>query len=68
MAQRKYSVNAPSAVLGHEPGTEFEAELDPVVEKRLLDGGALKVVTQSAPAPAATPSVTGDAKKGLANG
>ena len=62
MAKRAYRVNAPSDVLGHEPGTEFEDDLDPVLEKRLLDSGALTVLPASSPAQ--KPAVSGaDARK-----
>jgi hypothetical protein len=47
MEKRTYLVSAPSRVLGHEPGTEFEAELTAVQEARLLASGALKTVTAS---------------------
>jgi len=62
MAPVKYRVNASTAVLGHEPGETFEADLDPVLEQRLLDGGALTV--PSAPSPAVKPAASGaDATK-----
>lgn len=50
MADR-YRVNAPSAVLGNEPGAEFEAKLDPVLKKRLVDSGALTALTTPPPTP-----------------
>lgn len=50
MAKRKYRVNAPSAVLGREPGETFEADLDTEQEARLLAGGALEVEADPAPA------------------
>lgn len=43
MAKRTYTVTAPSAVLGNEPGTVFDADLDSVQEERLLASGALSV-------------------------
>lgn len=49
MANETYEVTAPVAVLEHEPGDKFEADLDPVQRERLLDGGHLKVVKASAP-------------------
>ena len=36
-----YRVTARRTVLGFDPGTEFEADLDPVQEGRLLAGGHL---------------------------
>ena len=36
-----YRVTARRQVLGFHPGTEFEADLDPVQEGRLLAGGHL---------------------------
>jgi len=49
MAKRTYEVGAKSRVLGHEPGTQFEADLDPKQEARLIDSGALKTVAPKAP-------------------
>jgi hypothetical protein len=59
MAKQTYRVNAPTAVLDHEPGDTFEADLDPVQEGRLLAGGHLVVDEASAPAfkPPAKPLV-----------
>jgi hypothetical protein len=37
----RYRVNDQRAVLGHEPGTTFEADIPEAQEKRLLASGAL---------------------------
>lgn len=42
----RYRVTAKSRVLGHEPDTTFEADLDPNQERRLLESGAL-IVTKA---------------------
>jgi hypothetical protein len=47
-----YRVTSKHRVLGHEPGTVFEDELDPVQEARLLAGGALAVSDEPASEPA----------------
>lgn len=53
MSKRKtYKVNAPGAVCGHAPGTVFSGELDPVLERRLLDSGALKLAEPGETSPA----------------
>lgn len=43
-----YRVSGKQAVLGHAPGTTFEADLGEVQEARLLAGGALERVTEQA--------------------
>ncbi len=45
---QRYEVTAPSRVLGHEPGTEFEADIPDAQEKRLLGRGALRRVDTDA--------------------
>lgn len=42
MPKSKYRVSGPHSVLGHEPGSTFEAELDSAQEARLLASGAIK--------------------------
>ena len=39
-----YRVAGPVEVLGHEPGSTFDAYLSDAQEKRLLDSGALTIV------------------------
>lgn len=51
MPLRKYEVGGPSEVLGHSPGTTFEADLSPAQEL-LVDGGALRPIDEK---PAAAP-------------
>jgi hypothetical protein len=38
-----YKVTGPVAYAGHEPGEEFEAELEPDLERRALERGAIEV-------------------------
>lgn len=42
--QRRYVVRGPHAVLGHEPGEQFIAVLDPEQEQRMLTRGSLEIV------------------------
>lgn len=44
---KRYRVLSKHAVLGHETGAEFEAELDAVQEARLLAGGHLELVAKA---------------------
>jgi len=46
----RYRVASKHRVLGHEPGEEFEAEIDSVQEARLLAGGHLEPVSDDTPA------------------
>lgn len=41
-----YTVTGPVAVLGHEPGTSFSADLEPKHERRLLAAGHLSIGTR----------------------
>lgn len=38
-----YRVTGPTAVLGHQPGDVFEADLDPAREARHLERGSLAI-------------------------
>ena len=38
----RYEVTGTVAVLGHQPGSVFEDDLDPAIEQRLLARGALR--------------------------
>ena len=40
--KESYEVTATSAVLGHEPGSTFEALLPEIQEQRLIEGGAIR--------------------------
>ena len=51
---KSYRVSGANPVLGHAPGEEFEAELDEVMEQRLLDCGALALADQK-PGPSPEP-------------
>lgn len=44
-----YVVTGPRAYRGHQPGSTFEASLDPLAAQRALDRGAIQVVEQSRP-------------------
>jgi len=46
---KTYRVSGRLAVFGMRPGTEFEAELDPDQEARLLARGSLEVVDNPTP-------------------
>jgi hypothetical protein len=37
-----YKVTGPTAFMGHPPGEEFEADLDPALEERALDRGSIR--------------------------
>lgn len=39
-----YRVTGQTAFAGHEPGEEFEAELDPAQERRAIERGSIKAV------------------------
>lgn len=39
---RRYQVTGTQPVLDHEPGSVFEADIDPTQEERLLASGALR--------------------------
>lgn len=41
---RRYQVAGAQAVLDHEPGAVFEADIPPVQEERLLKSGALRLL------------------------
>lgn len=41
---RRYQVTGVQPVLDHEPGSVFEADIDPTQEARLIAGGALRVI------------------------
>ena len=47
MPTRTYEVG-PVRVFDHEPGSTFEADLDPVQEARLIESGALQIADGSA--------------------
>lgn len=49
----RYEVTGVQAVLGHEPGSFFEDDLEPGLEQRLLERGAIRIVAvpPSAPPP-----------------
>lgn len=44
MAKKKYEVVGPFVTLETAPGGTFERELDPVMEQRLLEQGAIREV------------------------
>jgi hypothetical protein len=50
----RYRVTGQSAVLGHESGAEFEDDLEPAHEARLLAGGHLTRLTSNEGEPDAT--------------
>ena len=47
--KKKYRVAGPHAVLDHEPGSTFEAEIPADQEARLLERGSLIRVLSDAP-------------------
>ena len=47
--KKKYRVAGPHAVLDHEPGSTFEAEIPEDQEARLLERGSLIRVLSDAP-------------------
>lgn len=46
----RYAVTGSTAFLGHAPGDEFEADLDPGLERRALERGQIKPVHKKTPA------------------
>lgn len=48
----RYEVTGVQPVLGHEPGSFFEDDLEPGLEQRLIDRGAIRIVP---PLPVSTP-------------
>jgi len=58
----RYEVTGVQPVLGHEPGTFFEDDLEPGLERRLIERGSIQIVP--APAVAAQPRLD-DPKPGL---
>ena len=44
--QKRYRITGEHSVLGYELGKEFEAELPPAWEERLVGSGHIKVVKQ----------------------
>ena len=48
---QKYRVTGGRTILGHEPGSEFEADLNKAHEERLLKNGFIEVVEESEPEP-----------------
>lgn len=52
----KYRVTSPHAVHGHAPGEEFDAELDPAHERRLLIGGHIDYVPEVSDGPTEEPT------------
>ena len=57
-----YRVGGELPVLGRDPGSTFEAELDPEHEARLLERGSLTRVRPDAPKPE-VPKVDSKSKK-----
>jgi hypothetical protein len=43
----KYKVTGLTGYSGHQPGEEFEAELDPEQERRAVERGSIEVVKQT---------------------
>lgn len=41
---RRYQVTGIQPVLDHEPGSVFEADIEPTQEARLISSGALRVI------------------------
>jgi hypothetical protein len=42
--QTRYKVSGPTSFQGHRPGEEFEADLDPELERRAKERGSIRVV------------------------
>jgi hypothetical protein len=42
-----YKVTGTTPFLGHQPGDEFEAELDPEQERRAKERGSIRVVRRN---------------------
>lgn len=40
-----YKVTGATAFMGHRPGQQFEADLDPQLERRALERGSIKKTT-----------------------
>lgn len=51
MSKNRYTVIGPVAVRGTAPGDDFEAELDPAQELRLIQGGHIRLADGSGDAP-----------------
>jgi hypothetical protein len=46
---KRYRVTGSTAYAGHEPGAEFEADLDPDAERRAIARGSLKLLRTKKP-------------------
>lgn len=49
MSHGRYKVTGNRKYRGHDPGTIFEARIDPAVEQRAIDRGAIELLERVTP-------------------